>query len=115
MNASRFTSIERFWLVILAAIVALAAAAAAGVWAGTVRQERATRKAQSETRKAQIDLDDATRLTLANTIPPGVTRTGSRWVELSATARLADMHARCHGDPFAVIPTRARLLVRCRP
>lgn len=87
-------------------VLTVTAVAVAGVWAGTVGQYGATRKAQADAGEAKWHAaPTATR----------VATIGPRWVELAATARLADMRARCHSDPFAVIPTRTSILVRCRP
>lgn len=87
------------------AAATISAVALAGVWAGAMGQHGATRKAQADTAEAKWH---------ATPTATPVATIGPRWVELPTTARLADMRARCHGDPFAVIPTGARLLVRCR-
>lgn len=87
-------------------VLTVTAVAVAGVWAGTVGQ-------YGDTRKAQADASEAKWHAAPNATP--VATIGPRWVELPATARLADMRARCHSDPFAVIPTRTSILVRCRP
>lgn len=88
-------------------LIAVVCTAVAGVWAGTVGQSGQTRKAQADAGQARWHANPAT--------PVRASTMQARWVELPATARLADMRAHCHGDPFAVIPTRARILVRCRP